>query len=210
MAAAHDGLLPRRMIETEKLKDVNGDLVATTVSTFEIVREGQGRAVRRLLSATRNGKEYTEKKRAELDEQATSKEVFARPTNIFLAENQAKVEVRRTQLTDTVAGLRCTAFRFTFQGEHGPVGGHAWLDEASGAPLLVETQPTSFPNLEKLRFKRMSQRFGYRLADGLWMLETMQVRAEIELKKLLDVAMLVETSIRFEGHEGPGQAQKAR
>jgi len=209
VAAANDGVLPRRMLETEKLMDVDGDVVATTVSTFELVRE-QGKVARRLVKATRNGKEFTEKKQKELDEgPGKDRELFRRSDNVFLVENQARVEVRRTARSQEIAGRRCAGYGFKLQGELGPVNGLAWLDEATGAPLLVEASPTAFPELEKVRLKAMTQRFGYRLADdGRWVLDSLKVRTELELKKLLDIGMVMESDVRFEDHARLGPPPK--
>jgi len=202
LAAANDGLLPRRMVETEKLTDVDGQLVATTVSTYELSRDGQGKVARRLVSALRDGKEFTERKRKDLAaDPNSSKEMFPRSTHLFLAENAPRVEVRRTGLRDVIAQVPCVAFRYTLQAELGPVSGRAWLDEATGAPMLVEAKPTAFPEHEAIRIKEMEQRFSYRVAPGSrWTLESLEIRTGIELKKLLDLAMRVETTVRFEDH----------
>ncbi|HEY3448219.1 MAG TPA: hypothetical protein VGK67_17820 [Myxococcales bacterium] len=212
VAAANDGLLPKRMVETEKLKDVDGETLATTLSTYEVVRESPTRVVRRLIKATRDGKEITEKRQKELSEPGSDPEVFKRRVNLFLAENEGRVEVKRTDLKEAVAGVPCTAFRFTLQGEHGPVTGRAWLDDATGTPMRIEAKPLAFPDLEKVRLKAMTQRFGYRVDrdSGRWMVETLEVRTELELKKLLDTPMVVESSVRFEGYELPASVPKPK
>ncbi|MGC4121051.1 MAG: hypothetical protein QM765_42035 [Myxococcales bacterium] len=99
--------------------------------------------------------------------------------------------------------MACTAYRFNLQGEHGPVTGRAWLDDATGTPLVIEATPLAFPQLEKVRLKSMTQRFGYRVdrANGRWMAETLEARTELEIKKLLDTPMVVETSVRFEEYD---------
>lgn len=200
VAAANDGLLPRRIVETEKLKDVDGETLATTVSAFEVVRESPQRVVRRLVKATRDGKDVTEKRRKELSEPGSDPEVFKRRVNIFLAENAGRVEVSRAEANQTVDGAACTAFRFKMEGEHGLVTGRAWIEEDTGIPRRVEATPQAFPDLEKVKLKAMTQRYGYGVeaGTGRWMLQTLEVRTELELKKLFSTPMVVESSVRFE------------
>ncbi len=200
VGAAHDGLLPARLVETERLRDLDGETLATTVSTYDVVRESPTRAVRRLVSATRDGKEFTEKRRKELAEPGVDPELFKRRANIFLAENADRVEVRRTVRREVVGGVPCTVFRFKLQGEHGLVVGDAWLDDATGTPRLVEATPQAFPTLEKVRIQAMTQRYRYGVdaVTGRWRIEALEVRTEVELKKLLDAQVVLESSIRFE------------
>lgn len=207
LGAASDGLLPRRMTETEKLMDVDGQVIATTVGKFELTRDAQGKVARRLISATRDGKEFTERRRKDLAaDPSASKEMFPRSTHVFLPENASRVEVRRTDVRAELDRVDCLAFRFTLRTDEGSVPGRAWLDEATGAPVLVEAWPTAFPEREDVRIKEMEQRFHYRVdAEGRWLLDTLEVRTAVEIKKLLDLPMKVETTLRFEGHAGARQ-----
>jgi len=65
----------------------------------------------------------------------------------------------------------------------------------------VEATPQAFPTLPKVRIQAMTQRYRYGVdaATGRWRLEALEVRTEVELKKLLDAQVVLESSIRFEG-----------
>jgi hypothetical protein len=181
------GMVPGRLEMSASVKKPDGTAEEQSAMLFRIVYEGdESRTV--LISATQNGKDVTEKAKAEEAKQERErKEKKPKKEDSvtlelepgyhpFSPKSQIRVTARRTG-DAPLDGRKAALFTFKESSEDGKsaLEGRAWLDPETGAPLQVEASPAPLPQhvdtlVSTTRFETAP--------DGLWRPVSTEMRGE--------------------------------
>jgi hypothetical protein len=184
LAAENDGLIPERISEETKAYRSDAQIDQHTISHFEVYTDENKKLQIRLLSSVRDGEDFTAGKQKEMDQQQQRENRFAdRKRNIFLPENQDTLVVKRTDRKRAIRGHNCVAMAYTqtlpdFTGK-----GVVWVEEETGIPYELTTNPDDLPEIKKAKIKNASVTLHYGIReDGRWVLEKLFIQAKVEVK----------------------------
>ena len=181
------GVAPGGLEMEACVKKPDGTVEEQSSMRFRIVYEGDGSRTE-LISATQNGKDVTEKAKAEeakqereRKEKKPKKEDSASLElepgyHPFSPKSQDRVTVQRAGEAP-FDGRTAAVFTFRETSEDGKSAfqGKAWLDPETGAPLQIEASPSPLPKhvdalVSTTRFETAP--------DGLWRPVSTQMRGE--------------------------------
>ncbi|MFH1177070.1 MAG: hypothetical protein V1750_06645 [Acidobacteriota bacterium] len=202
--AKERGLAPGRLEMDAFVKKPNGTVEQKSTAVFTVVTEGEESRTE-LISATQNGKDVTERLKAEeARAQQRDKEERGRKDkhevtvelepgyHPFLPKVQPQVTYQRRgdALLD---GRKVVLFSFRHAADDGKsaLAGRAWLDPETGVPLQVEVSPIPLPKHVDLM---MSTTRFEAAADGLWHPASSHVNGE---GGMLWIHRVFESEFRF-------------
>ena len=152
----HPGML---LVRTKEYSD-SGELKSSTYTEIEYRIDNNGELKPEIVLAVKDGKDITEKQ----------KRGRRRDGNPFLAspfnpEFQESIEVTPTNTTKRVGSGICRGYELTLEYEKKRYTGTAWIEESSGAPLLLILEMISLPTF----LDSMIMTFHYTfMPDGTW------------------------------------------
>lgn len=218
---------PGRMDVRMVMKKKDGTVTDTAEVAYRVLGAGDDTRTE-VIKATENGKDVTEKVRAEERkeaekekaekaakagkkrddrEEAKGKKDGATFTldpayHPFSPKSQGRITATRAGEAQ-IGSRRAVLFTFRDEAEEGRGGmeGKAWLDPGTGAPVQVEAKPLKLPKHADAMDLRISFSEG---GEGLWYAEKCEVRGS---GGLLWIQRRVESTFRFsEFRKGAGGA----
>ena len=189
IAVANDGLVPVKIIEETKAYRTEDKIDQHTISHFEVYTDKDLKLQVRLLSSIRDGKDNKKQKQKEMDQQKDNR-LTAREGNIFLPENQDTITMKRTGQKKIIEDRTCIAMEYTQTLPDSTANGVVWIDEVTGVPYRLTTNPERLPEIKKAKIENARVALDYAFSedgteDGKWVLETLTFKADVEIKIFL-------------------------
>ena len=131
---------PKHMLVHTDEYDELGNLKSTTYTEIEYSIDEEGELKSEILIAVKDGKDITDRQKRRRREE--SNPFLLSPFN---PEFQKDIQVVPSGGTKTVEGRRCRGYRLSLEYEKNHYSGTAWLEEESGAPLLLVLTMDSLP-----------------------------------------------------------------
>jgi len=197
-------LVPGKALQKIQELDDKGGVKSQTNVEISIAPDEAGNIKSDIVKASKDGKDITgeEKKKAaerEKKEAAAAKKAakedresdsdershsFSMDDGPFNAERQSDVRVTETRTRETIDGMSCVCFEFSYpekqkgkarsKGTPATVKGTAWIDEGSGHPMKVEFTMEPLP--KHVKNLRTTMQYGTD-ASGPWVLKQMVFEA---------------------------------
>lgn len=106
-----------------------------------------------IIEAKKDNKPMTEEERKEIDK-LTERDLKPKKEGIFFTKDPKKLKVKANNLQKQINGMTCKGYEFEFKnqdekGKEQILQGIAWLEENSGAPLLMKFSMKKLPMFVK-------------------------------------------------------------
>ena len=133
-------LHPKKMLVTTQEFSESGELEGTAYAEIEYSLDNQGELKSEIVQAVKDGKDVSAQQRRR--RRRNDNPFMISPFNPDL---QNSVEVVRTDETARLGASLCRKYNLSLEYEKNRYSGVAWLEAATGAPLLLEITLESLP-----------------------------------------------------------------
>lgn len=205
IASANEHLVPGSIHQIDKMFDEKGELKETSEIYLAVEKGTKRRLSIKLLKATTNNRDVTNKVRKDVEKQLNNtEEDELYQTFPFMASVQKNTHYRREESRRVIERKNCVSYAFTYGDEEETWQGTAWLEEKSGIPVETEASLTSVPYEEEgIKVFEVVLTASYEYAEnGEWYPKSLMVDARIEGIKKSTKAMTgrVTTMYRFSNY----------
>jgi hypothetical protein len=127
-----------------EIVDPKGAAQESWRSQYRLAGRPDGTVALEVISASHNSEDTTAKEQE--NQRRRKQDPLPRWDNPFDPRVQASVMTTTLGGTEQVSGRRCVVYEFTLSKEGGAkIGGTAWIDAASGAPVQVRSSQSPLP-----------------------------------------------------------------
>jgi hypothetical protein len=169
-------LIPASVHVKVVVGDGNGNTKSTQETWSRISVDGNGKLETTVLRSIKDGRDDTENAQRQTDRHP-ERSRFQYSFLPMMPANRGKVTVSPTRTSRIVEGATCAGYAFRMKGDEVSVG-TVWIDESTGAPLLMEFTFEPLPPGAKL----VTNKLRFQLTEGgAWHLISMETYGEGQL-----------------------------
>lgn len=182
IASMNDKWVPGYVIHNEAVYSKLGIRFENT-ETHSVLRKLQdGKVELTFLKVVQNGRDITRQFKKEIGEKMILEEEEYRVEHPFRGSSPSNVQYRRMNKKRIINRKSCILYEFTYKNEQGTWQGTAWLEEKTGAPLLVQGTLVTVPLKEEwYTISGLETTISFTSNNGDWYPESTIIDSLIEI-----------------------------